>query len=338
MAGTLSGPRQGVRALVGRRRWARPVRPHSFGAPLAELSDRAVRTESLLRAFYAFFPFWFAVRLEALLPLLEPRCPDYAWPVAWMHLTGPSAAPVVLGFGLAAAVLAAALPELRATRVALAVGLLEVLALKYSYGKVHHLMHGWLYAALIFGALLPSAAFRSREASRKCKATSVLVLHAATAMLALTYSLAGLGKLFGTAYQLGLGQITPLHPSALARHVADRLLQTYPDSALGPFMIEHGALLWPLMLATLYLQLVAFPVTFRPRLLRPWGFGLVGFHLVTGLSMTIDFSPNVLLVGLLFLASPFAPRRTELVPALLDLPILGDLARWVARRSGGRTA
>ena len=57
---------------------------------------------------------------------------------------------------------------------------------------------------------------------------------------------------------------------------------------------------------------------------------------MTKLSMTIDFTPNVILLGFLWVASPTAPPRFELRPVLEDLPIFGGLfLRWTRRRSGG---
>lgn len=323
-----------------RPKLARGPSPASLGEPLRNLSDRALRIELLLRLFYGFFPFWFVIRLPLLQPLLQADGTQWAWPVLWIGwlnaaLWGPE---LVLGFGILAALLCALAPEFRVFRIALAFAMLEVLALKYSFGKVHHLMHGWLYVALIFAALLPDSAFYPKESTRKQRAYAQLIFHVGLTMIGLTYSLAGVGKLLGAIYQLALGQITPLHPSALARHVADRLLQTYPESILGPVMISHGTWLWPMMLATIYLQLVAVVAVFRPRLHRLWGFGLLGFHMMTALSMTIDFSPQLMLVALFFLASPFVPsdwprRFWE------DLPGLEALSAAIINRTmgGGRS-
>ncbi|MEL6188207.1 MAG: hypothetical protein AAFU79_26580, partial [Myxococcota bacterium] len=287
-----------------RRQWARSPRDP---APFQTLTARSHRAEAILRIFYAFPPFWVVTHLDLLRPLLDPQAPFLRWPVAWMAWVGVStAAPILLALALGAFMLGAFLPEHRAIRIAVFVAWLEVLGLGFSFGKIHHLNHGLLFTSFIFAAFVPDAAFRAHSATRTERQHGLLGLHAAMTMLALTYSLAGVGKLLGTAYQAALGQITPLHPSALARHIADRLLQTYPESILGGFMIEYGVWLWPMMLATVYIQLFALVAAFRPRLHRLWGVGLMGFHVVTALTMTIDFSPNLILLGLLWLASPFA--------------------------------
>ena len=59
--------------------------------------------------------------------------------------------------------------------------------------------------------------------------------------LALTYTSGRLRQVPSEpAYQAVRGEVTPLHPSALARHVADRIIQTHADSLLGEVMIEHA--------------------------------------------------------------------------------------------------
>ncbi len=320
-----------LRAL--RRAFASSVPVSSFGAPLRTVRRGAFRLEGVLRAFYVFPIFWLVTHLHELRPLLDPQGVDLRWPVAWMAWVGvANAAPWVLGFGFVASSLAAWLPERREVRVAVFLALLQVLALKFSFGKIHHLMHGWLFATFVFAVFLPNGAFDAAAARRSTRQASLLVFSAAQVALAATYSLAGVGKLLGTAYQAALGEVTPLHPAALARHVADRIIQTHADSLLGTFMIEHALLIWPMMLATLYLQLFAVWAAFRPRLHRLWAFGLIGFHVMTKLSMTIDFTPNIALLAFLWAASPTAPTRWAPGPMVVDLPVVGPWAAAVVER------
>lgn len=298
-------------------------------------TQAGARLDPLIRVIYAFPLYWVASRLPELTPLLDPAEPELLWPVAWLRWVGAdTGAAMIFGGSLLAFTAAAALPESRALRIAAFVGLLELLALKYSFGKIHHLMHGWLFVTFIL-MFLPAGWSRAEGPglARRRRQHALLVFSAAQTAVCLTYALAGFGKLLGTAYQAARGEPTPLHPSALARHIADRLLQTHTDSVLGAWMIEHAPLLWPLMLATLYLQTCALWAAFRPRLHRLWGIGLMGFHVVTMLSMTIDFTPNILLVGVLLLASPTAPRALDLRGIVFDLPLFGSLASRVGGQS-----
>ncbi|MGF1511184.1 MAG: hypothetical protein ACFB9M_16955 [Myxococcota bacterium] len=299
------------------------TKPKSWSAVLTAHRVAGNRAEAAVRIFYCFPLFWLATHLSELTPLLRPAEPSLLWPVAWVRWTD-LAPPIILGFGFVSATLGAWRPEERWIRLCVFIGLLEVLALKFSFGKIHHLMHAWLFCTFVF-VWLPNDWHRAHGPGRaRVRRQSLLfVFSGAQVAVAMTYSLAGLGKILGTAYQAVLGQVTPLHPSALARHIADRILQTHADSLLGAWMIEHAAFLWPMMIGTLYLQTFALFAALRPRLHRVWGVGLMVFHTVTLLALTIDFTPSIFLVGLLFVASPVAPNRFDLFGFLRDLPIIG---------------
>ena len=303
--------------------------PHNdHDSPLTSSRDTSIRVATLLRVFYCFPLFWYATHLDALRPLLVVQSAELRWPVAWMMWVDlETTIPIVLGGAFLSAGLAILMPQYRWVRILVFIGFLEILGLQYSFGKIHHLMHGWLYSTFLFALFLPNEAFSTPQKSRAIRYRSVLIFHAALTMLCLTYSLAGVGKLLGSAYQAALGQMTPLHPSALAIHIADRLLQTYPESLLGPWMIDYGVFLWPAMLGTIYLQLFALVAAFRPRLHQLWGFGLSCFHMVTALTMTIDFSPNLVLLGIFLVASPFAPSQFDIRKTALDLPLFGPLLK-----------
>ncbi|MEL7369450.1 MAG: hypothetical protein AAFN74_11090, partial [Myxococcota bacterium] len=182
--------------------FASALPPANLGSALETVTRGAARLEGILRAFYVFPIFWFCTHLHELRPLLNPRGVELRWPVLWMDWIGVSvAAPFVLGLGFVVASIAAWLPERREVRIAVFVTLLQVLALKFSFGKIHHLMHGWLFATFIFAFFLPNEAFASASASRSQRQASLFVFSAAQISLGLTYSLAGVGKLLGTVYQ-----------------------------------------------------------------------------------------------------------------------------------------
>ncbi|MBX2812397.1 MAG: hypothetical protein KTR25_11330 [Myxococcales bacterium] len=298
--------------------------PYSFAAPLHALRERSLTASTLLRIFYAFPIFWYVTHLQSFSPLLQPIPVELVWSSKWLLLMDrQTGAAFVLLSGILSASVALLFPEKRFVRVWLFISLFQILSLKYSFGKIHHLMHGWVYTSFILAFFLPNESFFPQGSGRATQHRTMLVFHACTTMLGITYGLAGLGKLLGTVYQTALWQITPLHPSALARHIADRLLQTFPDSILGGWMINYGVWLWPAMLGTVYLQLFAVHAAFRPQLHRLWGFGLSCFHLITALTMTIDFSPNLALLGIFFVASPFAPAKFNIMAIIRELPIFG---------------
>ena len=102
-------------------------------------------------------------------------------------------------------------------------------------------------------------------------------------------------------------------------------------SLLGSFAIEYQYLGWALMLGSVYLQLFALWVVFRPSLRRLWGLGLIAFHVGTYLVMAIDFSPSCLLLAVLLIA-PAPGADPGWRARLQDLPVIGDAWRIVATR------
>jgi hypothetical protein len=80
----------------------------------------------------------------------------------------------------------------------------------------------------------------------------------------------------------------------------------------------------------MYLEAASLLVAFRPRIHRVWGAGLIAFHFGTQLAMGFTFTPNIAVVGLLFLCSPFAPDRLKVKEVVLDLPVLYFISRRVA--------
>lgn len=318
-----------------KRRWlASRQPPEALHQVLARHTRGAHRIEALVRVFYAFPLYWYLSSLAELRPLMEPPAPSLLWPVTWLNWVGVEhGAPWVLPCGIASAALALFFVEFRVARILAFLGLLEVLALKFSFGKIHHLMHAWLFASFVL-IWLPEGWSEPERASRKVRQGAHYVFSAAQVAVFMTYSLAGFGKLLGSAHQWIRNEETSLHPSALARHLADRILQTDADSLFGPLLVDYGAFLWPAMLGTVYLQLFAVMAAFRPRLHRIWGAGLAAFHAVSILTLTIDFNPSIMLLAFLFLASPSAPRRIGLRAVVLDLPVFGALYWRIARSEG----
>ncbi len=293
------------------------------------VADRIAIT---VRVAYFFPAFWICHQALDWQAVALTAHPEWLWPVAWLGwLDGTDAAPALFGGCAACSVLGALFSEFRTARVVAFLGLLEFLALKFSLGKIHHLMHGWLLLLFVL-IWLPHGYRSSCERSRRTAQQTIVVYVAAQLIIATTYTLAGVGKLLGALYQLAQGEVTAFHPSSLSRHIAARLLETNDVSLWGPWLIERGDWLWPLMLGTLYLQLFAVVFAMRPSLHHLLGYGLVAFHALAPLSLMIDFSPAIVLCGTLYVASAVAPERSSLEEALCDLPLVGGVARVIIRR------
>lgn len=320
---TLQRTLRGVRRFfAGRGRGSRA----SFRAQRS--AARSARL--LVRVFYAANLYLVFRHLRLWPGWLEIAAIDPLWPVSWVPLVGiEPAVHAILTLLLAGAFAAALLPGWRPARGLACLGLLLFHGFANSFGKINHSSHGWLLASFLL-TFLPDAGPAALERSRVLRQRTLNAFWSAQAMLLVFYALSGLWKSLAALEQLVRGEVHGLAPSALALHIAHRLLQTGDQSLLGPFFIEHPLLGWPPFLLTLYLQVASPWVAFRPSLHRLWGAGHVAFHFAVYLTMAVSFHPQVLVVGILLLASPLDPacgwRRR-----VADLPLLAGLAERALR-------
>jgi hypothetical protein len=308
-----------------------------FGPSDRPSSPRALyrQTESfheariVVRCYYVVVLFFAAAALHDWSGYLERREVLTLWPVWWLDAVSLRAGMLaILGGYLAAAFWGAVFPDRRWARTLVFVGLLEFVALDNSFGKISHNHHLWVLTAFLL-VFLPDAP--ARTADRATRQRFTIIFWSCQAIVLLTYTMSGVGKVAGAAYQLLTGQNNILLPSGGASIIAGRLLQTNSSSWLGPWLIGHPWFGWPLILAAVYLELFAFWAAFRPSLQRWWAAGLILFHVGVYLVMSIAFSPAVMLVGLLFLASPFRHEEPSYAVVIKQLPVLSWFARKVFR-------
>jgi hypothetical protein len=252
---------------------------------------------------------------------------DWLWPVEWMrgYPHGPWNGAALLVLTATGSMLAALRPDQRSARVLAALGIFLFDAFRNSYGKIGHTLHPWVLTALLL-VFLPGGGWRHLVPSRAQRQHLLLVFFGAQALFLLTYTMSGIGKLLGAAWQIHLGQTHAFAPEALALHVAQRLLQTHDTTVCGNWLIHHPLAGWPLMWIMLYLHTFSFAVAFRPALHSVWAAGLILFHLGSWLLMGIAFFPSMVLLAALFLYSPFRPKPARPGVAWRSLPLFG---RWL---------
>ncbi len=250
------------------------------------------------------------------------------WPTRWIPQDHIAFAVTLIDLLLIGSTLLGVFrPDWRWLRVVICLAFLEFAAFANSFGKMNHGFHMWI-AILAMFALLPSGRAEVLRASISQRQRFLLVFRTTQILILTFYTLSGLIKLGHAVWQLGLGQVSALHPQALAHHVAFRLNQTNSQSMLGPLFIDYPLLGWPLYLLTLYLETFALVAALRPRLHRVWAIGLVLMHLGIWLVMTIPFFENMFLLLLVVFFSPFAPARESLRATVAELPGLA----WLLRR------
>ena len=292
--------------------------PGAFRAQTRAFGEARV----LVRCYYAGL-FYFAV---ALLPewrsLLERSTIAPLWPVGWLSYTDlRTGIMLILALYLVGALVGLVLPEKGWARALAFLGLFQFVAFNNSFGKIGHSLHVWVLTAFLL-IFLPEAA---KLASRAGRQRFLTIFWGCQAMLLLVYSMSGLGKVAGAIYQFSTGQPHAFMPGALAAIVADRLVETNSRSLLGPWLIDHPFVGWPILICDIYLQLFAFWVAFRPALQKPWAIGLIVFHIASFLFLTISFAQNALLLALLLILSPFRPSQPTWRHTLAALPLFGGL-------------
>jgi hypothetical protein len=279
----------------------------------------------VVRCYYAVVLFFAVGTLRDWSVYLDRRETLALWPVGWLNVVPLRAG--ILGILMAylgAAFLGAIFPARRWARTLVFAGLLEFAALDNSFGKISHNYHLWVLTAFLL-VFLPRGV--SRTADRTTRQRFSLIFWSCQAIVLLTYTMSGVGKIGGAIYQLWAGQNNLFAPTGLASIVADRLLQTNSSSWLGPWLLAHSWFGWPLGLVALYLELFAFWAAFRPALQRWWATGLIVFHIGVYLLLGITFNQTVLLVGLLFFTTPLcgAEQRSQVI--LQQFPLLGRFLR-----------
>ncbi len=312
---------------------------NDYSAPVAQFSNAFW----LVRVFYAMTLYISYTEMRVLWDIArtaEGISP--LWPVWWV--SDPRTAGVFLLLALLfAGLLGVLFTSSRPVRVVVFLAILEATAYRFSFGGINHLNHTWLWVAFCF-AFLPSGSQENVAESAAARRQYLVIFFATQGLLAVFYTLSGLMKAFWGLHAVMTGQTGSFSPFALAVLTADRLMQV-PDasSILGVFLVDHPWLGWPAHLWVIYVEVVAILIVFRPELHRLWGIFLVMFHVGTFLLLGISWNPQIVLLTLLFLWSPFAPpfnlaRTIAAIPGidlLLELRTLlrgGALARGEARR------
>jgi hypothetical protein len=312
----------------------RSARPAAGGAAGWSDRERFAGAQALVSAFYAVLLFFAVSNVFSWQDYLATTALTPRWPVLWLRLVDLRAGiAAILWLHLAGGLLGVTLGRYRAVRVLVFLSLLEFLAFRYSFGAVNHGDHLGLLLSFVL-ILLPDAWRRRPAPGRPVRAATLLVFSGCQGLIMLTYSMSGMWKVGGVVQQAIQGQVTYLAPTGLARQVAAKLLADDSTSLLGPWLIDHYWVGWPLMVAALYLEFCALWAVARPSLHQAWGLGLILLHLSTHLTMGVGFPQNPLWLALFFVLSPFRPPRPDWRRTVADLPLFG---RWLVPLVGPRS-
>ncbi|MCB1035452.1 MAG: hypothetical protein KDD47_16635 [Acidobacteria bacterium] len=284
---------------------------------------RFAAAQALVSAYYGVQLFFAVGSLYSWSEYLAVSTLAPRWPVFWLRFVDLQVGvPLLLAFYLLVGLAAVPFCGYRWVRILAFVSALELHAFKFSFGSINHGDH--LGVLLAFVLIFLPRGWRRLDAPKAVRAATLTVFAGCQGMILLIYSMSGMWKAGGLIEQLLKGETSYLAPSGLARQVAAKLLGAEGTSLLGPWLIEHAWIGWPLMIATLYVEFFSLWVVSRPSLHFAWGFGLILFHVSTYLTMGIGFVQNSLWLCLFLVFSPFRLPDLEWRRVLRDLPLF----RW----------
>jgi hypothetical protein len=306
----------------------------SAAGAFLRLTDRFRRAQVFIQAIYAL-AFFQSIQLLRNWPAQAGRDhPVLLWPVSWLSLVSyAEGVYFILFVHLFGPLLALILPGSRTARFLSFLGVLMWTAFNNSFGKIGHDLHLLIFLMGLF-IFLPEG-WNRKEGRRNARLRTVHLLWAGQALVMLSYTMAGIIKVVAGVYQFSAGEVSMFHPQALAWHTAQRLWQTNSDSLLGPWLIEHAWIGWPLMLGAVYLELTAWWVMFRPQWQPWWAAGLILFHLGSYFLMTILFAENCFLLAFFFLQPVFLNRPVDWSRDWRTLPLLDLFLRKRSLRKVG---
>lgn len=295
----------------------------------AELARSANNVVLLGRVYYVFLAYLVGTRHYPFGDAYSGGAPTAPlWPIRLVEqLVGTE----WLGYqialtaaGLLFALGAAAAPGIFVLRFGAFLHLFGHVAIRNSYGSINHGVHVLLLVgfALLFLPGRRHSQPHERNNVRRC----LVALWMAQSVILLSYTLSGFWKIW-------YGRLELFTSDALTRILLDRLLAEADDiPLLLPFVAQHNWLAQSMWWATLYIEIFALLVVFRPHLHRPIGAVLMLFHITSDLLMNISFSLNIVMVGLFLLLSPLAPARFSLSRTVRSLPLVGIPFRIMKRR------
>ncbi len=282
---------------------------------------RAAADIILLSRFYYLF---IAYRIGASVVALDraylggpPTAP--LWPIKLLQpVTGVgwlASGTSVTAAGLLFAISAAAFPRVLMWRLGTFLYLLLYVALRNSYGSINHGEH--VILLISFTLLFLPRRNKSHRMTRENVLSCLAVFWFTQGILLLPYTLAGFWKIWNSRLEV-------LSLDAMTRILLDRaLLEVDHLPRLLPFVLQHGYLAQSMWWLTLYIEVFALLVVFRPHLHRPFGVILMLFHVASDWLMNIAFFNNILMIGLFLVLSPLAPARFSLSGVVQSLPIVG---------------
>jgi hypothetical protein len=246
---------------------------------------------------------WFNDRLPQ--EMLSP-------PIAfWFDFFQPAqVARGVFGLAMLAITLATIWPNSRCFRLLSAFGALYFVAAMTAFGVLVYPWYIWLYC--LFGLVFLPHLESWDEPSlvkRGTRQKFLLIIWFLTAILAATYFFSAFWKISLGTIGLSLkGRPSLLDASALASQIANYNLKLWLDPPGAGLIIQNKVISFLMMWSTIYFQITAPIILFRPSLHFIWGIFFLLFHVLGIYLLDVHFKFHMVMAVLLLVGSPFAIR------------------------------
>ena len=258
---------------------------------------------------------------------------DLLWPVAWMAFVPFETATIALAnLFVIVGLLAVFLWRFRIVRILVFLCMLQYGALSNSHGSISHGFHEWIWVSFCF-CFLPGQTRAEIEQDRVLRTDFLYSFSLAPFLILLFYTMSGAIKVWVATLSLIHGYASAFWLEGMALVIARRAVETGSAPIWAEPILQFPALGWPLFMGLYFIELVSVVVFFRPVLHRFWGVILIAFHFGTLTFLDIVFPTHVIINGLLFVMSPFAPAKEDWREVLAAIPIIGGLFRYAF---GGR--
>lgn len=265
------------------------------------IEENALR--GMLTAFYLILAVIDLVSFSWLLTPQTLPASNWLWPAAWIDLlpqsVAPFAFPLLTVCTLAVHMTCALIPYSRSLKIMAFVSFLILVAIKNSFGKIDHNLHGVLYVSfgLIFVSNPATCAPRSNRAA----------LLLTQGLFLATYSASGLWKLRSMIATLSETPWRDFNP--LAAHLQWNQMQSFqhPSPTLWSELpwLSH-ALWW----SVIFFEILCLLSIFAPRWLRPVALGIIAMHTMIFWQMQISFWEAALMAALILYNHPFRTARS----------------------------
>lgn len=182
-----------------------------------------------------------------------------------------------------------------------------------SFGKINHSLH--LPLILLFCLV-----FVPDKKTNQYREKTILAVATAQFFVLFAYSLTGFWKVFWGVIEFFTKDVSLFSPLTM-RNIIIRDYQLTSPTLVGEFLLEYYIIAWWVYLVAVYVEFFSVLVFFKPQLHRIWGCLLLGLHFGTHLILNVNMHPAPLVLGVLFINSPFY-KKTSVLNSIKTLPII----------------